>query len=130
MKLKSFLLSAGLALAFAAAPVFAASATFLVTFDPPADAGPEVEYVVEAKQPDGTWVEVAKGDGFATGEAVGTLGIKYSANVAFGTYTVRVFTRVKDGTIPREVETDTSNQASTMVRPGKPNNAGVFSNRQ
>ena len=116
-------------LALSAVVASAAQATFLVTFDPPPEAGPELEYVVEAKVGT-TWVEVGRGDGFATGEAIGTLGIKFSANVAFGNYTIRVYTRVKDGTIPREENTDTSDPASVMVRPGKPKNAAVFSNRQ
>lgn len=124
-KLKLFILFAVLV-----APLFGVQAAFIVTFNPPADATNEVEYVVEEKVGD-TWVEVARGDGFSTGESaeVGLLGIKFSKNVPFGLYTVRLYTWVKNGSIPREVETDTSAPTSVMVRPGKPTLISLVSNR-
>ncbi len=107
------------AIAFAT-PAFAVNATFLVTFDLPAGltAGdPSVEYVVEAKLPNGTFVEVARGPGSP---------ITFTTNAAFGIYSIRVFSRT---TLPRDVPNDTSDEASTPVTPGKPTKPKVTGNR-
>lgn len=110
-----------LLLAATAAASKAAMADFVVSFDPPVPQDPTIEYVVELKQPDGSFIEVAKGP---------TSPIAYSANASWGTYAVRIFTR----TLPtagfvRNIELDTSVETSTYLVPGKPTNPRVISNR-
>lgn len=99
----------------------AASAQFTATFDHPNGVDASLEYVVEVKQPDGSFVEVAKGAGSP---------IIYTANASWGTYTVRIFTRSLPATaFVRNVAADTSVEASTKLVPGKPTNPKINSNR-
>jgi hypothetical protein len=97
----------------------AASAVMTVTFDHSNGVDPSLEYVVEVKLPDGTFLEVAKGPASP---------LVYSTNAAWGDYRIRLFVRSIPAT-PRNVALDTSPEAVTTLVPGKPNNPTVTSNR-
>lgn len=117
MKYNMLWLALGLLLAslFAAPAHAGIKANFICTFEHPgvdtSVGSPGMEWVVEERQRDGSWLEVAKGPKSP---------ILYERqNVDFGTYTVRVFVRL-DPPIPRDVASDTSLPATETIIPGKP----------
>jgi hypothetical protein len=107
------------AIGFFAVACSAVNATFLASFDQDNGVDDSLEYVIEELQ-NGTWVEVAVGP---------TSPISYTRSVPYGSYQVRVYVRIKRSDWARDIENDTSPATSTQLRPGKPSNPKITSNK-